>query len=69
MKLPTPQYEIGSFVYPRLDPCTDQGGVITGYVIRPGGNLIYLVTNAEGDEKERFPEELTNEVTFSTPRE
>lgn len=61
-----PAFEIGSTVYPKLDPCTDQAGIVTGHLYRPGGLIIYLVTNAEGEEKERFEIELTDEVTYST---
>ena len=64
--MPKPHFELGSTVYPKLDPCSDQGLVVTGHLYRPGGLLVYLVTNAEGDEKERYEFELTEELTYST---
>lgn len=66
MKLPTPKFELESTVYPRLCPEADTAGIVTGYIIRPGGHIAYLVTPADGDEKERLACELTEELAYTT---
>lgn len=67
MRLPPPAYALGSFVYARTNP--EMAGMVTGYVIRPGDTIIYLVTWAEEqEERECWAIELTNEKGF-TPEE
>lgn len=65
MKLPVPRFEIGSLVYARSSP--EMAGMITGYVIRPGNVLLYLVTWAEEqEERECWEIELTSEKGYSS---
>jgi hypothetical protein len=68
VKLPTPEYELCSIVYFKVNP--EMKGMVTGYTIRPGGVLLYLVTGGEEmEEKECWGCELTEEKGFDTGRE
>lgn len=65
MKLPSPQFDLGSIVFSKINP--DLKGMVTGYLVRPGSTLIYLVTWSEDlDEKECWATELTEEKEFGT---
>lgn len=65
MKLPIPLFDLGSVVFAKINP--EQKGLVTGYLVRPGNTIIYLVTWSEDmDEKECWPCELTEEKEFGT---
>ena len=64
MKLPLPEYDLGSIVYARIDP--EKRGMVTGYIVRSSTSLVYLVTWAEDmEEKESQEFELTDEKGYS----
>ncbi len=60
-----PTYAIGSTVYPKVAPESDNAMMVTGYMVRAGGVIIYAVSDADGDEKYRYDYELTTEVKWS----
>lgn len=63
MKMPTPQFDLSSAVYSKINP--DFKGMVTGYLVRPGPTLIYLVTWSEDlEERESWGTELTDEKDF-----
>ncbi len=63
MKLPTPRWDIGTVLYLRV--AAEEGGMLTGYVIRPGGVMSYLITWGDGDEKTHWEVELTSEKVYA----
>ena len=64
MKLPTPNYEFGTSVY--LKNGSDLVGIVTGYVVRPPNNLLYLVRWSDGSEDEHWHMEISNERDYKT---
>lgn len=62
-KLPIPTYSIGSIVYLRANH--EQKGMITGYVVRGGGVILYLVTWGDPiTETEHWSCELSDDPVF-----
>ncbi len=62
----TPKFALGSTVY--LVACESTIGIVTGYTVRPGNVLSYLVSfgTPEGPNEELCLQcELTSERTFS----
>lgn len=57
MKL-TPTFSIGETVWHRCD--TECPGIVTGYLVRSGGHLLYLVCWG-GEETSHYEFELTDE--------
>lgn len=64
-KLPVPKFNIGETVYPQLSPSSDHARLVTGYIIRANGYLVYLVSDEDGTEMERAEFELTDEIDYS----
>ncbi len=67
MKMPTPRWEFGTILYQRVD--TENGGIVTGYNVRPGGGLTYLLTWGTAEESAHYEFELTDERVYSTTKE
>ena len=63
MKMPTPKFEFGQIVYLKVDK--EDGGMVTGYLIRPNGGLVYLVTWSNAEEKDHWEIELTGEKDYA----
>lgn len=63
MKMPTPQFAIGTTVYPKLAPTTENARMVTGYVVRPN-LIVYLTTGVDGEEKDAYECELTTELDY-----
>lgn len=64
----SPKYALGSTVY--LVVCSSAAGIVTGYQIRPGNVLQYLVsfgTDEGPSEQVCLACELTDERAYSTP--
>ncbi len=64
-----PDHLISAVVYPKVAPSTDNALIVTGYTVRANAPLIYLVSDEEGDETERFGFELVGEVGWSANTE
>lgn len=65
MKL-TPVFTLGTIVYLRVN--SERKGMVTGYLVRPGGYLLYLVSwDDPVDEKEHNACELSDTKSFDTP--
>lgn len=62
-KLPTPRWPFGTVVY--LKVSSESVGMVTGYIVRPGNVLVYLVSWHD-KEDDRWEEELTDERTFTS---
>jgi hypothetical protein len=68
MRLPTPEYDIGSVIY--LVVNAERKGMVTGYLVRAEGILTYLVTwDDPVDEKEHWACELTATKPLDLPDE
>jgi hypothetical protein len=64
-RLPNPKFDFGTTVYPVLCPSKENAGMVTGYILRPGGHILYLVSDESGTESEREAIELTDEVDYT----
>lgn len=63
MKMPSPTYTIGSTVYLRVNH--EQKGMVTGYTVRGGGIILYLVTWGDPiTELEHWSCELSDDPVF-----
>lgn len=61
---PIPTFPIGSVVYLRVAP-EEFRGMVTGYMVRPGGMLIYCITWGEdATEKWHWAMELTEDASY-----
>ncbi len=61
--MPIPTYSIGSIVYLRVNQ--EKRGMVTGYTVRAGNILLYLVTWGDPvEETEHWIYELSDEPTF-----
>lgn len=61
--LPLPKFPIETPVYLKVD--TEGGaGTVTGLLIRPHG-LVYMVTWADGEERQHYEFELTQEKSYT----
>ena len=68
-RLPTPKFDFGATVYPVLCPSKENAGMITGFLIRPNGHILYLVSDESGTESEREAIELTEELDYTASSE
>lgn len=64
MKWPPVKFELDTVVYPKLSPERENGRIVTGYLVRGRAPVVYLVSDADGEEKERLESELTDEVNY-----
>jgi hypothetical protein len=63
VKFPVPLFPLGSIVYLRVN--AERRGMVTGYMVRPGGLLLYLVSWDEPiSEAEHWGCELSDTKTF-----
>ena len=60
--MPQPVWDIGTMLYRKAD--TEQAGIVTGYIVRTGNSITYLVAWAEDGELEHFVFELVDEKTL-----
>lgn len=51
-------------VYPKVAAEAENAGMVTGYTVRPGGQLVYLLSGADGEERSAYEFELTDEVDY-----
>lgn len=61
------RFPLESIVYLKINPTAESQAIVTGIVERPGGHVVYLVSGAGDDERQRYECELTDEVTFGVP--
>ena len=59
MKTPIFRWDLGTILYLKVSP--EEGGMLTGYVIRPGGIVGYLITWSDKEEQTHWEIELTEE--------
>ncbi len=63
MKMPVAKWEIGQLVY--LKANTDWSGYVTGFVVRAGSTLQYLVSYpGDGGEQSHFEFELSEDKPY-----
>jgi hypothetical protein len=65
MRPPVPEIPLETIVY--LKANADYKGMVTGYIVRPQGGIIYLVTwGSDGLEQQHWECELTDTKSFDT---
>lgn len=57
--MPTPRWELGTILYRKADATI--AGMLTGYVVRFGGAVTYIVAWVEDGEDTHWEIELTDE--------
>jgi hypothetical protein len=63
MRMPTAKFELGTTVFLRVAP--EDAGMVTGYTIRFGPTLTYLITWGDGEERTHWEMELTSERDYT----
>lgn len=58
-KMPTPRWDLGTVLYRKVN--TEAGGMLTGYVVRAGSAITYLIAWVEDGELEHFDFELSED--------